>query len=103
MPDVSGASWRFAGSSPLPRPREQDRKSVAFIPLERFGNDVAGCELPLGTCHCNRRGHGLEYIVAQHEMVKESFSCMAHGQARERPCTKLIHAAIKKSMSAFEE
>ena len=69
---------------------EQDRKWVAFIPLQRFGNDVAGCELLLGTCLCNRRGHGFEYIVAKHEMMKESCSRMAHDQASERPCTDFM-------------
>ena len=52
--------------------RVQDRKWVAFIPLKRFGNDVAGYELLLGTCLCNRRGHGFEYIVAKHEMMKRA-------------------------------
>src|SRR6476619_2497159 len=70
--------------------REQDRKWVAFIPLKRFGNDVAGCGLLLGTCHCNRRGHGLEYIVAKHEMVKKSCGCMTDSQTRERPCAEFV-------------
>src|SRR6476646_6233481 len=49
--------------------RRQDRRWVAFIPRARFGNDVAGCELSLGTCHCNHRGHGFEDFVAKHEML----------------------------------
>ena len=51
---------------------------------------MAGCELLLGTCHCNHRGHGHEYIVAKHKMVKESCGGMAHDQARERPCAEFM-------------
>src|SRR6478752_3142203 len=69
---------------------EQDRKWVSFIPLKRFGNDVAVCGLLLGTCHCNRRGHGFEYIVAKHEMVKKSCSCVAHDQASKRPSAEFM-------------
>jgi hypothetical protein len=72
--------------------REQDRKLVAFIPRKRFGNDVACCQLLLGTCHCNHRGHRLEHFVAKHEMVKESCGCM--------PTAKPARAFISTSIGS---
>jgi hypothetical protein len=81
MLGVSGISWRFAGSSPLPRLASKTASGSVLFP-KAFRGSVAGCELLLETCHCNRRGHGLEYIVAKHEMVKEICNRMAHNQSR---------------------
>jgi hypothetical protein len=38
----------------------------------------------------DRRGHALEHIVAKHEVVKESYGRMTHGQGRECPRAKFM-------------
>lgn len=68
MPDVSGIAWRFAGLSPLPRLVSKIASDLLLFP-KASRKYVAGFELLFERCHCNRGGHGLEYIVAKNEML----------------------------------
>jgi hypothetical protein len=68
MPVVSGISWRFAGLSPLPRLVSKIARGLLLFP-KASRKYLAGFELLLERRHCDRGGHGLEYIVVKHEML----------------------------------
>jgi hypothetical protein len=79
MPDGSGVGRRFAGSSALLRLVSKTADGLLLFPecvsdRERCGPFRA----PVWNLQLDHRGHALEHIVAQHEVVKESCGRMAH-------------------------
>src|SRR6516225_4766087 len=97
MPDVSGASWRFVGSSPLPRLVSKTASWSHLFPESVTGTMWLVASSCLGRAIAITGGHRLEYFVAKHKMVKESCGCMAHGQACEGVHIHLHRFSVARS------